>query len=313
MTTEIRIPYVIERDVDLLLLEELVASPRFQAWLLSRVGVEVTAHLVEAHHSVNTLNGESDLELTFQTSSGLIKILIENKVGAAFQPNQPERYQERARQYMASGEFQAVRTAITAPRNYFGDEDLTFGFDASVTYEDVLAWFEQTDTGARKTYKLAILRGAIERGRFGWKLIPHPGVSNFWRAYWDLCEQLAPQLLMPIPKAEIPADSHFIVFKPAGLPADVSLLHKVAFGHVDLQFSGMGDKLTEMERLYRSSLEPSMRIEKAVKSAVIRIRVEPLYMTTPFADAEPSIRKAIQAAEQLLGWYCDHSTTDDGT
>ena len=304
--TTIRVPDVCERDIDLLLLEEFVASPEFRAWFLSQIGVEKATDLIEACRSVKTMNGESDLELTFHSGSGLLKILIENKVDAAFQPNQPQRYAERAEGYMALETYREVMTVVMAPEVYFGDEGTAFGFDAKVTYEGALAWFKQTEIGARKDYKLAILRGAIDRARRGWKLVPHRGVSDFWRAYWELCEEIAPQLSMPVPKAEIPADSHFIAFRTSLLPAGVSLWHKVAYGHVDLQFEGMGERLSEMEQLYRSLLLPSMRIERAAKSAVIRVRVNPVDMaTTSFSNAETFIRRGIEAAILLLGWYSE--------
>ena len=302
--TKVQIPYVCERDIDLLLLEEFVASAAFRSWFLSQIGVDQTAVLAEAHHSVTTANGESDLELTFQADTGAVKILIENKVDAAFQPNQPERYAERARRYKESGNFQEISTVVMAPEAYFGDEPQAFGFDVKLSYESALAWFEQADVGDRKQFKLAMLQAAIERGRLGWKPTPNSAVREFWQAYWKLCERLAPQLAMPVPKSEIPAQSHFILFRPAVLPANVSLWHKVAYGHVDLQFVGMGERLAEMEQLYRPSLLPSMRIEKAAKSAVIRVRVEPVDMTTaPFSSAENSMRKGIEAAVLLAEWY----------
>lgn len=304
MTTTIRVPDVCERDIDLLLLEEFAASPDFRSWFLSQVGAEQTAVLVEGCRSVKTMNGESDLELTFNDTSGLVKILIENKVDAAFQPNQPQRYAERAKRYRGLGTYREILTVVMAPEVYFGNEASAFGFDAKVTYEAALAWFEQAQLGARKDYKIAMLRGAIDRGRLGWKLVPHRGVSEFWQAYWQLCEQIAPQLSMPVPKNEIPADSHFIRFRPALLPASVSLWHKVGYGHVDLQFAGMGDRLAEMEQLYRSSLLRSMRIEKAAKSAVVRIRVDSVDMTVgAFSNSETSIRQGIEAAVLLLDWY----------
>lgn len=116
---------------------------------------------------------------------------------------------------------------------------------------------------------------------------------------------------MPVPKGEIPADSHFVRFRPAILAPNVSLWHKVAYGHVDLQFAGMGDKLSDMEQLYRQSLLPSMRIERAAKSAVIRVRVDPVDMTTAaFPTCEASIRKGIETAAILLDWYRTRSTAD---
>ena len=305
MSTLVRIPDVCERDIDLLLLEEFVASADFLSWFLMRIGVEKTAVLSEAHRSVKTVNGESDVELTLQASNSTIKILIENKVDASFQPNQPQRYADRANAYRTSGKCEEITTVVMAPEVYFGSEASNFGFDAKVTYEAALGWFESAELlGPRREYKLALLRGAIERGRLGWKLIPHPAVGAFWQAYWRLADQIAPQLAMPVPKVEIPADSHFIRFRPAILPPNVSLWHKVAYGHVDLQFSGMGDRLIEIEQLYRPSLLPSMRIEKAAKSAVIRVLIAPIDMTTAtFPNCEAEARKGIETAAELLDWY----------
>lgn len=303
--TTIRVPDVCERDIDLLLLEEFVASPGFRAWFLAQIGGDRKASLAEACRSVKTMNGESDLELTFDGSAGLVKILIENKVDAAFQPNQPQRYAERAEGYRDQAIYREVLTVLIAPEVYFGDESTAFGFDAKVTYEEILGWYEQAQLGARKDYKLAMLRSAIDRGRLGWKLVPHRGVSEFWRAYWELCEEVAPILSMPAPKREIPADSHFIRFRPAHLPANVSLYHKVSYGHVDLQFAGMGDRLAEMEQSYRPSLLPAMRIEKAAKSAVVRVRVPPVDMTkASFSSVQDAARQGIEAAVLLLEWYC---------
>lgn len=304
MPVDIRVRDVCERDIDLLLLEEFTSSPAFLNWFLSEIGSEQASELMEAHRSVKTENGESDLELTYKSPSGLIRLLIENKVDASFQPDQPQRYAERAERYRKTRKYTDVITIVMAPEVYFGDENSTCGFDARVTYEFLLSWFEKSDIGMRKDYKLTILRGAIDRSRKGWKLVPHKGVSHFWKSYWDLSEKIAPQLSMPLPKPEIPADSHFIVFKPASLPEGVSLLHKVGYGHVDLQFAGMGNALLEMEQLYRPYLLQSMRIEKAGKSAVIRLRVEPIDMkTTLFTKAEALVQKGIESASLLLEWF----------
>lgn len=89
MAMTIRIADVRERDVDLFLLEEFVASNEFRSWFLATIGINDALSLTAAGRSVNTITGESDLELTFQDSTGSIKVLIENKIDAAFQLNQP--------------------------------------------------------------------------------------------------------------------------------------------------------------------------------------------------------------------------------
>ena len=313
MTITIRIPDVRERDVDLFLLEELVASNHFQLWFLAAIGVDGSPSLVEAGRSINTVTGESDLELTFQDSSGAIKVLIENKVDTAFQPNQPQRYAERASDYEKSGKYREVITVLMAPECYFGDDADNYGFEAKIAYEDVLSWLAAPErTSARTEYKVALLRAAIERGRAGWQLVPHPKVGEFWRSYWQLADRVARHLSMPLPKGEIPAGSHFIVFRPLALPKSVKLKHKVGYGHVDLEFRGMGNRLEEMERLYGRSLPSGARIEKAAKSAVVRIRVEPIDMTNAdFRTSEALARKGIETAASLLDWYTKAHRSSD--
>ena len=306
MGTTIHIPDVRERDIDLLLLEEFVASADFRSWFLSQIGAESASSLSEAGRSVKTDTGESDLELTFQGDVGPVKVLIENKVDAAFQPSQPERYVQRADEDRRSGKYREVITVISAPEAYFGEDAESYGFDAKITYETVLNWFSAVERkGPRSEYKLALLRAAIARGGSGWILVPHPRASQFWQLYWELAERTAPQLSMPAPKKGIPVGSHFIVFRPAALPPNVKLKHKIGYGHVDLEFRDMGGRMPEMERLYRDALiEGIMRIEKAAKSAVIRVCVDSVDMThTDFASCEESIRKGIEAAALLLDWF----------
>lgn len=173
MATLVRIPDVCERDIDLLLLEEFVASADFTSWFLTQIGGEEAALLSEAHRSVRTVNGESDVELTLQASTGTLKILIENKVDAAFQPNQPQRYADRANDYQTSGKCQKTITVVMAPEIYFGSGTSNLGFDKKVSYEAALRWFESAELlGARKEYKTALLRGAIERGAWDGSLYP---------------------------------------------------------------------------------------------------------------------------------------------
>jgi choline dehydrogenase-like flavoprotein len=305
MGITIRIPDVCERDIDLLLLEEFVVSGDFRSWFLSQIGIDSAPTLAEASRSVKTVTGESDLELTFQGPEGAAKVLIENKVDAAFQPNQPQRYVERADTYRQDGEYKEVVTVLIAPEVYFRGETDTYGFDATITYEAMLDWFSAMEHDSPRThYKRTLLRVAIARGRSGWQPIPHPHMSQFWRSYWELATAIAPQLSMPVPKLEYPAGSHFICFRPAVLPADIKLRHKVGYGHVDLELRGMGHRLADMDRLYGKALPPNTHMEKAAKSVVMRARVEPVDMVhDDFATSEPIMRKGIEAAAQLLEWY----------
>lgn len=290
---------ICERDIDLLLLEEIVASPEFRRWFLLELGVAADATLQSVERSVSTVSGESDIELTLLSGGETVKALVENKIDAVLQPDQAERYRERACAYRDGGRCDRVVTAVIAPAIYFDPEE-EHGFDVFVQYEAVLEWFERARSmGARQAYKIAAMRQAIDRGARGWQLVPDATTTRFWKSYWELAQRVAPQLRMPEPDAK-PATSNFIRFCPLSLPHDVSLYHKVPYGRVDLQFAGMGTKLVSIEKRFGRRLSREMQVAKAAKSAAIRICVEKVDMQEPFVKSEQHVRRALNAALELL-------------
>ena len=135
---------ICERDIDLLLYEEFVASPPFLEWFVRRVdaAAAVPLSVMAVHRSRTDSTGESDLEVAYVDSNGTVaRILIENKVGAGFQPRQAERYQERKAAYLARCEAERVTTVLVAPTSYLGSSGNTHGFEHSVTYEELRDWF----------------------------------------------------------------------------------------------------------------------------------------------------------------------------
>src|SRR5438093_13558427 len=108
-----------ERDIDLLLFEEFVASPEFVSWFLSQIGIADQTRLMRVAHSVIALGRESDLELELE---GKIRVLIENKLDAPLQENQANGYRERAKDYVEKMGFASAPTVIVAPASYFSDK-----------------------------------------------------------------------------------------------------------------------------------------------------------------------------------------------
>lgn len=113
---DIELRGVSERDIDLFLLQEVVASQPFRQWFLSQIDVPPTSDLTRAARSVATSTGESDLEFSLETGDGrTIRVLVENKVDATFQERQPERYAERAEAYVQAGECDEAKTVLFHP------------------------------------------------------------------------------------------------------------------------------------------------------------------------------------------------------
>jgi hypothetical protein len=300
---KIRIPYVCEHDVDMLFLEELVATPGFLEWLLAHVALAEGAELLSAACSVSTSTGESDLEIVVRSAGKTIGVLIENKLDAILQPEQAHRYQQRAGYYVNKGSCDACVTLIIAPRKYFADDEDTKKFDFRICLENIRKWFDGPDIPkARKQYIQALLDKALEKGCVGWRLVPDRTVTEFWRKYWEIADRVAPELQMPKPP-DRPSGSTFVYFKPHDLPSNIQLIHKWAPGYLDLQFAGMGDRTALLQGQYKKRLGKGMAISRAARSGVIRIRVPEIGMTMPFDAAEPLIRMALKSALRLLRWY----------
>ncbi|MBM4387545.1 MAG: PD-(D/E)XK nuclease family protein [Deltaproteobacteria bacterium] len=110
-----KVQYVAERDIDLLLLEELNVSPVFSFWLFQQTHSESTnaPSCNGAWHSVTHPQfGESDLIVVYENE---FAILMENKIDALAQPEQASRYRKRGEMGCRDGLWQRFLTCIVAP------------------------------------------------------------------------------------------------------------------------------------------------------------------------------------------------------
>lgn len=110
---------VTERDIDLLILEELAVNEDFCRWLVRRLPGEPNyQNTLGAWHSVcDTTLGESDIVYAFVAATGKrIAVLIENKIGAPPQPEQAERYKQRGSKGIDRGDWD---DCVTCPELEF--------------------------------------------------------------------------------------------------------------------------------------------------------------------------------------------------
>lgn len=304
----IAIAGVTERDIDLLLLEEFLSSPAFQEWFVrSALGPDQpVGRCIAAERSVTHTTGESDLEITFDTPTGITRFLIENKINAGLQPLQAERYHERGREYVERQLCATVHTVIVAPDRYFGTSGSNKGFDFRLSYEQLREWFHRAEhLGDRRQYKIALLTSAIEKGTLGYQPAEDRPTTEFWRSYWQLARHTAPKLEMREPVSK-PSGAGFVHFRPSRLPRGVSLCHKLVFGNVDLQFARLGNRLNELHSTLESHLEEGMSIANASRSGAIRLVVPKLNPCLPFEPQADHVRTGIEAAAKLLDWALRH-------
>ena len=172
---------ILERDIDLMLVEELACSHSFAAWILAQCSMadqsSITIHSSEAKHSVGGSGvgaGETDVWAKIHGQVGANSfhalLLIENKISATFTPNQPIRYRQRLPvESKAAGCDRGV-TILVAPKGYIKSCDPNL-FDVLISYEDIQTFFEvhaaQTSDaeGRRLRHKAMMVRHGIEQHR----------------------------------------------------------------------------------------------------------------------------------------------------
>src|SRR5437879_2314709 len=118
MSAEVALPRLYERDIDVLLQEELIFNEAVCDVFSSALGFKAPLQVSECSLSVVDGTGETDLLARFMIDGKSGVLLIENKIDAAFQPTQPERYKARANRMATGG--QAAYSLLIAPTRYTG-------------------------------------------------------------------------------------------------------------------------------------------------------------------------------------------------
>ncbi|OGO28028.1 MAG: hypothetical protein A2W33_06175 [Chloroflexi bacterium RBG_16_52_11] len=289
---------IYERDIDLLVLEEMHVSPAFRKWLVDIVleqKVEL-AQFLNARHSISQELGESDLFFEFEDAfKHKWVFLIENKITAPSQPDQAKRYADRGK----LGEWDEYKTIILAPEAYLHQSADAPKYDKQITYEMLRGWFlESLHDRERAEYKARIIQDAIDQNRRRNLPLPDPRVTRFWYEYWLCASREFPELAMPMP-GDKGAGSNWIGFKPNGLGKGRNIYHKMDSERVDLEIAGAAGSVEKLRSTY-SSILADTEIVEAGKSAALRIRVPKLYHFGNFQEQIDNARAGMRAAYRLF-------------
>ena len=101
---EIRFDTTLERDMDLLIMEEFICSPPFAKIFLDAVDIRGAYTIEEAIHSMRDADlGESDIVFILKIGERRHALHIEDKVDAIAMDEQSDRYHRRAQKDIAAG------------------------------------------------------------------------------------------------------------------------------------------------------------------------------------------------------------------
>ncbi len=291
---------ILERDIDLLLLEELSINPEFQEWFASRIFEEVIFQTsLEVLHSVSSDLGETDILYLFESTDGSrIALLIENKIDAPPQPDQSARYRLRGEAGQRDGYWEEFKTCVLAPTKYLSTTNQTQSYDAEISYEEIFSFFQSRSSRSQRfAYKANIILEGIHKNRRGYQPIYDKPNTQFVQDYYDYVNPLYPELNMQKPKPR-PSGSTWITFYPESFTERIDLMHQVTAGKVKLLIYALPEEHETIKARYEPNIPEDAVVESLAKSVSISFHIEPL---NPFEFSyNDQILKVKKAVKKIL-------------
>lgn len=154
---------ILERDVDLVIVQLLQTDPTFRGWFFQQLEPnDKLDQFLGVEHSVTDTKGESDIVFGVETQDGQRwLLLIENKIDAAKRERQVERYFERGQSYVDNRSWDDFHVGLIAPARYIGEVERD-EFQTVIRYEEIAATLEELDHDGTP-FMLDVFDCALER------------------------------------------------------------------------------------------------------------------------------------------------------
>jgi hypothetical protein len=305
------LPRFYERDIDILLAEELQVSPAFANWFLSATKCAdcEAGKVLEVAVSKSDNLGESDLVVLFESvdTTSRFALFIEDKIDAPLQPEQLARYRKRAEIGRQRDFYSHFLVVLCSPKSYPKTHQDAEGFDAYVSYESIAAFLRENDPAStRNLYRAGIFANAATKlGHVGWVKETDALTDSFWQAAYNIAIREFPDLEMKPPN--FASGTTWIAFRPHELPRQPRLVVvdlKAANGFADLTFSGILCRL--FAPFVLPLLENDMTAHQAGKSTVVRLEIPTFGISAFDSTAEEHVRAAFTACTRLIRFYREH-------
>lgn len=304
MTPICKFADVSEHDMDMLFLEEFVASKEFLNIFTSKVGI-FDAAVVEVEHSkTHPEYGESDITVIVELKSKRHGLLIEDKIDAIAMPEQCSRYIKRGELGVTNGDYSDFSVFIVAPEKYLNENAEAQKYPNKVSYEECLKYFE-ADTDNRKQFKRSQIKQAIHKQKTGYQVIENKAVTEFWSKYIAYQKENYSHLLLTATEGPRGANSIWPQFNT--VIEKVYIIHKsnnskYNNGYIDLTIPGMAEYLPQLEMLLNEMVnlkEKGMTVHPTGKAAAVRLVVPKVDFSKSFEEQIGAVETSFKAIEKM--------------
>lgn len=295
-----KIASVTERDIELLLLEELQVSPEFRRWLVEKIGL--TNNLIRLagvwHRLPDPDFGETDILFVFENDlMRRVAILIKNDIARARQTQNAKKYKRKGEEGVKDGAWDSFVSCLVTVGNPV--ETKVKHFDHIIGYEDVIRWFQTAGLAERGSYKIGLIRQAVSQTVSEAKRDKDAHRKDFWDRYWHVCKENYPHFMLN-PMGQTIGKEDFPVFHPADLGVEAKIIHKLTRGFVDLVIEGDPEAVEER---YRPYLDREMLFVSAKTSGVVRLHTPIIQEPYDFEKDEAAVVLSLEKTERLHRLY----------
>ena len=296
--TIIPVESIRERDVDLIILEELSTDNSFCEWFIRELDLPDLTSVNGAWRSISAFgHGETDILFSYYSNDIKIFVLIENKLDTSFQNEQFNRYIKRAEEYLIKKECDNAFAILIAPKLYCENQS---DFENYLTYETIAERLEFVGT-KRNLFKSNLLQIATEKLRRGYQPVNSIPVQNFWHSYWQYKEEKYPSLVMKKPDI-VPHNSDWPMLFDDNLK-NIVFYHKLGQGNSDATFKGFSD---EVEFKIKEHIPEWAKFEKHSKSFSIRVYSGKIDRTKDFNKQIDNVENGLKNLQRIRNWIIEN-------
>lgn len=288
---EIIIEKVLERDIDLLMINKFIYDSNVLNYFLNKINKDGYKVFSVQHSLMDQEAGESDITVIVEKDNHKIGLLIEDKIDALAMPNQRKRYDIRGQKGIEKNQYDEFYVFMIAPYDYLNNNT------EAKLYENQISYEELKELMSNDLYAIALIDKAIEEKKNGYVIVENPSVTLFWEQYYALIRQSYPGV--KINEVHGPRGNNACWPELTTYYPNVKIIQKSDRGFLDLTFSKMGSFPNVFHNHLDNITESDMRIEKTNKSMVVRIDIPIIDFRGSFDNQIEQVRISLDNSLRL--------------
>jgi hypothetical protein len=301
----------LERDIDMLVAEELRVNAEFGRWVMARFGTsaELVFPATTTNVSVVEDGSEADVVATFRTKSGLAhRLFIENKIDATLMPEQLERYVRRGDGEVRRKIVASFSVLFLTPSTYLSTKlpDRV----KQISFEEAAQELESRQD-LRSQYRASLLMRALPirtpAARDAHVVATDPYIREWWDRVYAMLERGFPGFFLH--KTRYPRSVYFAP-EMRGQARYLRVDFKGQKGEVDLAFKNVPAEALTQQVSNMDDL-PGRIVSNGKSSAIQIAGLEAFVISDGFEIIETKVHAAYQAAHDLLTFWKRHRASFD--